>query len=129
MAPHLARAPRRAPKILLTTLVLPQGALIFMISKHKLGGNSIITLHYDPLGRSVLPKNQTTYGMAALWVPALTTSGFLVANTPWPGVDGAEGENGVATWFRTLNQIGILGHLLTCIGMHTKLWIRSLGMA
>ena len=41
-------APRRAPEMPLTTLVPPQGALIFMIPKPKLGGNSIITLHHDP---------------------------------------------------------------------------------
>ena len=26
-------------------------------------------------------------------------------------------------------KLGILGHLLTCIGMHTKLWVWSLGTA
>ena len=24
-------------------------------------------------------------------------------------------------------KLGLLGHSLTCIGMHTKLWVRSLG--
>ena len=59
-------APRRAPEMPLTTLVPPQGALIFMIPKPKLGGNSIITLHHDPFSRCVLPKNQITYVMAML---------------------------------------------------------------
>ena len=25
-------------------------------------------------------------------------------------------------------KLGLLGHLLTCIGLHTKLWVRSLGI-
>ena len=25
-------------------------------------------------------------------------------------------------------KLGILGHLLICIGLHTRLWVRSLGM-
>ena len=26
-------------------------------------------------------------------------------------------------------KLGLLGHLQTCIGLHTKLWVQSLGIA
>ena len=33
----------------------------------------------------------------------------LVGSTPRPGVDQVEGENGVASWFRSRNQIRLFG--------------------
>ena len=36
------------------------------------------------------------------------------------------GDLGVATWFRSMNQIGPYGPL-TYIGLHTKLWVWSSG--
>ena len=51
-----------------------------------------------------------------------------MGSTPQPEVDQAESENGVATWLGPRTKLGFLGHLLTCICLHTKLWVWSLGM-
>ena len=64
-----------------------------------------------------------------MWVQSLATSGFLIGSMPRPRLDQAESENGVALGLGLRTKLGFLGHLLTCIGLHTKLWVRSLGTA
>ena len=39
------------------------------------------------------------------------SKGSLMGSTPRFGVDQAEGENGVITWFRSRNQIRLFGPL------------------
>jgi len=58
-----------------------------------------------------------------LWAQVPVTSGFLVGSTLWPRMDQAEGEKMESPLGLGLGtKLGLLGHFLTCIGLHTRLW-------
>ena len=55
-------------------------------------------------------------------------SGFLVGSTPWLRVDWAEGEKmELPSSLGPGTKLGLLGHLLTCIGLHRRSWVQNLG--
>ena len=60
----------------------------------------------------------------------MSECGFLVRSAPQPGVDQVKGEKMELPPRLGLETVlDLLGHSLTCIGLHTRLRVRSLGTA
>ena len=55
-------------------------------------------------------------------------SGFLMRSTPWPWSGlGGRWKVELPCKFGLGTKLGLLVHSLTCIGLHTRLWVQSLG--